>query len=115
MWKRLNHPNVLPTLGAGLDIAELCVVSPWMPDGDLLQYLNKYPGVSRVSIVSAHDVHDSEYTELNTHKMLGVVDGLSYLHYNDVIHGDLKGVSHTDQKSPGPLADRHASGKHFVR
>jgi hypothetical protein len=32
----------------GLDIAELCVVSPWMPDGDLLQYLSRYPGANRV-------------------------------------------------------------------
>jgi len=91
---------VLPTLGAGLDIADLCVVSPWMTEGHLLQYLSKYPGVSRVSIVSVQNVHDNEYTELNTHKMLGIVDGLSYLHYNDVIHGDLKGVSHIGQKGP---------------
>ena len=26
-------------------------------------------------------------------KMFGVADGLSYLHHNDVIHGDMKGVS----------------------
>jgi len=26
-------------------------------------------------------------------KMIGVADGLSYLHFNDVIHGALKGVS----------------------
>jgi len=35
-------------------------------------------------------------TELDTHKMLGVVDGLSYLHLNYVVHGDLKGVSYID-------------------
>jgi len=52
-WKRLNHPNVVPTLGAGLDIAELCVVSPWM-DGDLLQHLNRYPGANRVAIVRVY-------------------------------------------------------------
>jgi len=84
---------VVPTLGVGLDIAEFCMVFPWMPDGNLLQYLNKYPGASRVSIVSVHDVHDNEYTEFNTYKMLGVVDGILYLHSNDVVHGDLKGVS----------------------
>ena len=93
MWKRLDHPNVVPTLGVGLDIAELCMVSPWMPDGHLLQFLAKYPEASRVSIVSIHDVHDNEYTEFDTYKMLGVVDGLFYLHANDVVHGGLKGVS----------------------
>ena len=96
VWKRLNHPNVLPTLGAAPSIAELCVVSPWMPDGYLLQYLAKYPEASRVHIVSVRDVYDNEYTELNTHKMFGVVDGLSYLHFKDVVHGDLRGVSRID-------------------
>ena len=67
-----------------------------MPDGHLLQYLKKYPGALRVPIVSAHSVYDKGYIELNTHKMLGVVDGLSYLHFNDVVHGDLKGVSYID-------------------
>ena len=37
--------------------------------------------------------HASKYVEFNPHKMLGVTDGLSYLHYKDVVHGDLKGVS----------------------
>ena len=60
----MNHPNVVPNLGAGPDIAELCVVSPWMPDGHLLQYINKYPGASRVSIVSVRGVHDSEILNL---------------------------------------------------
>ena len=36
VWKRLIHPNVIPTLGAGPDIGELCVTSPWMSEGDLL-------------------------------------------------------------------------------
>jgi len=75
VWKRLDHPNVLPTFGAAPDIAELCAVSPWMSEGDLSQYLNKYPGVNRPSI------------------MIGVADGLAYLHSNDVIHGDLKGMN----------------------
>ena len=59
-------------------------------DGHLLQYLKKYPGASRVSTSSVHDVYDSQYAEFNAHRMLGVVDGLSYLHFNDVVHGDLK-------------------------
>ncbi|KAF9647902.1 kinase-like protein [Thelephora ganbajun] len=73
VWKRLNHPNVVPTLGAEPNFADLCAVSPWMPEGDLLQYLNKHPVANRVSI------------------MIGVADGLSYLHSKDVIHGDMKG------------------------
>lgn len=65
VWKRLNHPNVVPALGAAPDIAELCVVSPWMPDGDLLQYLGKNPGANRFSIVRIHAAHTNELTEVD--------------------------------------------------
>ena len=60
VWKRLNHPNLVFTLGVSLDIADFCAVSPWMPDGDLLQYLAKYPGANRVAIVSANDARTSD-------------------------------------------------------
>ncbi|KAF9789189.1 kinase-like domain-containing protein [Thelephora terrestris] len=73
VWKRLDHPNVLPAYGAAPDIAEFCAISPWMSEGDLLQYLGKYPGANRHSI------------------MVGVADGLSYLHFSAVVHGDMKG------------------------
>ena len=55
-------------------------------DGHLLQYLEKYPRASRVSVVSVHDVYDSQYAEFNTYKMLGVVDEISYLNFNGVVH-----------------------------
>ena len=35
--------------------------------------------------------------------MIGVADGLSYLHSNDVIHGSLKGVGHTRGRDLIPL------------
>ena len=66
MWKRLNHHNLVPTLGASPEIAaslgapklsQLCAVSPWMPNGHLLQYLKKYPGANRVFIVRICVLH----------------------------------------------------------
>ena len=37
-----------------LDIAQLCVVSPRTPDGDILKYLNKHPGANRETITRVH-------------------------------------------------------------
>ena len=39
--------------------------------------------------------------------MIGVANGLSYLHSNDVVHGDLKGVSHANYRGLFPLTLIH--------
>ena len=54
----MNCPNMVsgrPRYGT-----ELCVVSPRTPDGDILKYLNKHPGVNREPITR---VHVKEHTE----------------------------------------------------
>lgn len=62
----MNHPNLVPTLGVGLNIAELCLVSPWMSEGDLLHYLRNFPNANRVSIVRAPVIHAGECTKFGT-------------------------------------------------
>jgi serine/threonine protein kinase len=66
VWKRLDHSNVLPAYGASLDIAEFCVVSPWMPEGDILHYVTKYPGADRALIVRPHVTHASKYPKFRS-------------------------------------------------
>ena len=64
IWRQLNHQNVVPTFGASTDIAEFCVVAPWMPEGDLSRYLREYPGANRVEIVRTSSlILASECTE----------------------------------------------------
>ncbi|KAK1233897.1 hypothetical protein PQX77_002920 [Marasmius sp. AFHP31] len=73
VWQQLQHPNLLPFLGMyHLDRAreELCLVSPWMERGNLLQYLRNTPQESAYDIAS----------------------GLAHLHDMKIVHGDLKGV-----------------------
>ena len=48
VWKRLRHPNVVPFLGA---TAPLQLVSEWMPNGTLTEYVNTNPGADRISPV----------------------------------------------------------------
>jgi hypothetical protein len=43
VWKQLNHPNVLTFLGVDTETFAstnyLCMVSPWMTNGTLSQYM----------------------------------------------------------------------------
>ncbi|KAJ7767198.1 kinase-like domain-containing protein [Mycena metata] len=73
IWHQLCHPNVLPFYGLYYQDQRLCLISPWMKNGDLFHYLQKPP--------------------LNVDRLLFVLDvalGLEYLHGNNVVHGDLK-------------------------
>ncbi|KAF9789521.1 kinase-like domain-containing protein [Thelephora terrestris] len=76
-WKHLRHPNILPLLGATLREHELCLISEWMDQGNIKQYLKR-----------------KENSELNRIELLvEVVDGLSYMHGLQVVHGNLKGAN----------------------
>jgi len=71
VWKHLNHPNIAPFLGVTLEPLQL--VSEWMPGGELREHLGQNPNANPV------------------HLLIGVAEGLEYLHSCHVIHGDLKG------------------------
>ncbi|KDQ14108.1 hypothetical protein BOTBODRAFT_110477 [Botryobasidium botryosum FD-172 SS1] len=75
VWSHLSHPNVLPFLGlCELDSTSF-LVSPWMENGDALEFVQKRPDADCLQLVSA------------------VAKGLEYLHTFEppVIHGDLRG------------------------
>jgi len=78
VWKKLKHRNVLPFLG----IADLpnegiptSMVSPWVKNGNNVEYCKRNPDASRIPI------------------MKGVIEGVAYLHSQSVIHGDIKGTN----------------------
>ncbi|KAK1236027.1 Rho guanine nucleotide exchange factor, partial [Marasmius sp. AFHP31] len=80
VWKQVKHPNVLPFLGIYyLDDTRqrICLVSPWMERGNLVQYLRNTPreSVDHLSLV------------------FDVASGLSHLHMMKIVHADLKGVN----------------------
>lgn len=61
IWRRLEHPNIVPLLGTahGEDFASdhPCMVSMWMPHGTLAEYVSGRDNVpslpSRIQLVSA--------------------------------------------------------------
>ncbi|KAF7965233.1 hypothetical protein HWV62_44907 [Athelia sp. TMB] len=80
LWRQLSHPNVLPFYGVfrlGVKQRKLCMVSPWMDNGDLSVFLKdrEVPGSLRVLFA------------------LDVAKGLVYLHEQNVVHADLKSMN----------------------
>ena len=49
--KRAKHPNILSIEGVAPRLFEFCMVSQWMPNGSMLGYVAKYPGVNRLELV----------------------------------------------------------------
>lgn len=77
-WLDMKHPNILPFLGLKRRMpgaeAPLCMVSPWMENGELLQYLQRNPDADKLGMI------------------LGIAKGLEYLHAQDppLLHGDIR-------------------------
>ncbi|KAJ7823078.1 kinase-like domain-containing protein [Mycena olivaceomarginata] len=77
VWKDLHHPHILSFIGIDRESfpSSLCMVSPWMEHGTVLQYLK-------------------EHGPANVDRLLfEVAQGLCYLHSCDIVHGDLRGTN----------------------
>ena len=49
-----HHPNVLPVIWVSEALFPFCIMSPWMPDGNITQYTQVNPGADRLMLVCAH-------------------------------------------------------------
>ncbi|KAF9649062.1 kinase-like protein [Thelephora ganbajun] len=87
-WKFLRHPNVLPLLGVTMSEAQFAMIPDWMTNGNINDFVKAYPDVDRLGL------------------LVGVAEGLIYIHGQEMIHGDLKGANILiDQTSNARLAD----------
>ncbi|KAJ8079056.1 Rho guanine nucleotide exchange factor [Marasmius tenuissimus] len=78
VWRNLDHSNIMPFTGMNWfneDQEQICLVFPWMENGNLLQFLKDHPELGFE-------------TQLSLAK--DVAQGLAYLHNLGIIHGDLK-------------------------
>ncbi|KAF7370865.1 Kinase-like protein [Mycena sanguinolenta] len=77
VWKDLHHPHILPFLGIDANSFPLflCMVSPWMEHGTVLNYLR---------------THGHAYLDKLLYE---IAQGLEYLHSRNVVHGDLRGAN----------------------
>ena len=51
VWKRLKHPNIVPFIGVTTD--PLQIISEWMPNGTLTEFIERSPDASRIDLVSS--------------------------------------------------------------
>ncbi|KIM44882.1 hypothetical protein M413DRAFT_67004, partial [Hebeloma cylindrosporum] len=79
VWRQLKHPNVLPFIGASIDLfaPQFCFVTPWLHNGDIISYLKQNPNHNRFTSICE------------------IVEGIEYLHGLDppVTHKDIKGAN----------------------
>ncbi|KAF9791125.1 kinase-like domain-containing protein [Thelephora terrestris] len=87
-WKTLRHPNVLPLIGVTMTEVKFAMISDWMANGNLNEFVEANPDADRL-------------------KLLGdTARGLIYIHERGVVHGDLKGANILiDQTRRARLAD----------
>ncbi|THU99271.1 kinase-like protein [Dendrothele bispora CBS 962.96] len=78
VWKRLNHPNILPLYGLTSELGSLpAMVCPWQEHGNLTRHL----------ALVGHEMSSKDRYDM----LMQVVKGLQYLHTSSVIQGDLTG------------------------
>ncbi|KAF7336056.1 Glycoside hydrolase family 76 protein [Mycena sanguinolenta] len=74
IWKRLNHPNILPFLGISLDLGlSPALISPLCESGHVMKSLHNC----------------SEHDEKRLEMAIGVASGLAYLSSQSIVHGNL--------------------------
>ncbi|KAF9644225.1 kinase-like protein [Thelephora ganbajun] len=77
----LCHSNVLPLLGVTMNGNQFVMVSEWMDDGNINEFLKKNTNVNRLELLRE------------------VTRGLVYMHDQGVIHGNLNGYNILINKS----------------
>jgi len=50
-WKHLRHPNILPLLGVTINEHRFAMVSEWMENGNINEFVGKDRHVNRTELV----------------------------------------------------------------
>ena len=50
-WKTLRHPNVLPLIGVTMTETCFAMISDWMSNGNINNFVKAHPHVDRLKLV----------------------------------------------------------------
>ena len=56
-WRTLHHPNVLPLIGVTMTETKFVMVSDWMVNGNLNEFVEANPDADRLKLVSSLPLH----------------------------------------------------------
>ena len=62
-WKTLCHPNVLPLLGVKMDNKQFVMVSEWMENGNINEFVKAHRDVNRFELVSFFPIGYAHFAE----------------------------------------------------
>ena len=83
-------------------------MSPWMPDGNIVQYTKMNPDVNRLMLVRSINLKIDENNLLTCPQQLAqVCRGLMFLHRLGVLHGGITPVSKIKERAGGHINPRH--------
>ena len=51
IWKMLRHPNVLPLLGVKMEDQQFVMVSEWMENGNINEFIKAHEDIDRIELV----------------------------------------------------------------
>lgn len=51
MWRALRHPNVLPLIGVTMTRSEFAMISDWMENGNINDFVKANPDVNRLELL----------------------------------------------------------------
>ena len=58
IWKALRHPNVLPLLGAMMSNNKFVMVSEWMVNGNINEFIKTHRDANRFKLVKFYSTVD---------------------------------------------------------
>ena len=95
VWRQVSCPYVLKFKGVFYHNDMPAIVTPWMPHGNITEYLEEHPEVDKLHLVSSNLLSSQAavHPGILGLKLVGVVKAVNHLHGCNIAHGDIRAVS----------------------